>query len=328
MTNNNNKMGFIVLKAQTGVCAEPNLHGLILFCNVMTDDVDAMRGKLARIPDIIAELDDRFSESMLNGFVAIGADYWDEVYPEKKPVNLRGFPDLSQADRATPCQPYDLLLQVRSDRFDANYLAGRTLLEWLGYDVEVVEQLRTFRYLDGRDLTGFIDAPDNPRGLRKHEAALIDANQDAEFCGGSYLFLQKFRHDLRRWDYLGSARQQQIMGRHKVSGERLSEAEIEGVTHAIKTRLMDQHEQPIPLLRQNMPWGDLREQGLLGLYFSHQPKAIVDWLKQRYYEDEQGAYDPLLDYTQAVISASFFVPSPDFLKRYRYAVQEELPEIN
>jgi len=289
----------------------------------MTDDVDAVRGKLARIPDIISELDDRFSESMLNGFVAVGADYWEVVYPEQKPVYLRRFPELSQGDREAPRQPYDLLLQIRSDRFDANYLAGRTLLEWLGYDVEVVEQLRTFRYLDGRDLTGFIDAPDNPRGLRKRAVALLDPDMDAEFAGGSYLFLQKFRHDLRRWDHLGPERQQQIMGRVKVSGERLAEAEIEGVTHAAKTRLLGTDEQPVALLRQNMPWGDLREQGLLGMYFSNQPKTVIDWLKVRYYEDEQGHYDPLLDYTQAVTNASFFVPSPDFLKRYRYAIQTE-----
>lgn len=318
------KTGLTLLKAQSGVCAEPNLHGLTLFCNVMTDDVDAVRGKLARIPDIIKELDDRFSESMLNGFIAIGADYWDVVYPEKKPLHLRRFPDLAQGDRDAPRQPFDLLLQVRSDRFDANYLAGRTLLEWLGYDVEVVEQLRTFRYLDGRDLTGFIDAPDNPRGLRKRSVALLDEPMDSEFAGGSYLFLQKFRHDLRHWDHLGSDKQQQLMGRDKVSGERMSEAEIEGVTHAIKTRLVGADEQPIALLRQNMPWGDLREQGLLGLYFSNQPKAVTEWLKSRYFEDEQGHYDPLLDFTQAVTNASFFVPSTDFLKRYRYAVQRDL----
>lgn len=312
------------MKAQSGVCAEPNLHGLTLFCNVMTDDVDSVRRKLARVPAIIAELDDRFSESMLNGFVAIGADYWDVVYPERKPIYLHRFPELQQADREAPRQPVDLLLQIRSDRFDANYLAGRAVLGWLGYDIEVVEQLRTFRYLDGRDLSGFIDAPDNPRGLRKRNVALLDAAAEPEFADGSYLLLQKFRHDLRHWDELGSARQEQLMGRDKVTGERLPEADIEGVTHASKTRLVDDQEQPIPLFRQNMPWGDLREQGLLALYFTQHPKAVTQWLKQRYYEDEQGHYDPLLDYTQAVNNASFFVPSVAFLNRHSCPLQGDL----
>lgn len=301
-------------KAQSGIYAEPNLHGLTLFCHVMSDDVDSLRRKLARFPAIIKDLDARFSEAMLTGFVAVGSEYWDILYPHKRPLQLQTFPELSDGDRAAPRHPYDLIIQVRCDRFDANYLAGRTLIEWFGYDIEVVEQIRSFRYLDGRDLTGFIDAPDNPRGMRKRTVALLNADHDSDFVDGSYLFVQKFRHDLRRWDYLGPEKQAQIMGRDKVSGERLSEATIDGVTHAVKSRLVDDNEQPLPMLRQNMPWGDLREQGLLALYFSHTPKAVIHWLKNRYYADEQGAYDPLLDYSQAVSNSSFFVPSERFME--------------
>ncbi|RUO80044.1 peroxidase [Idiomarina tyrosinivorans] len=303
-------------KAQTGVCAEPNLHGLTLLCNVMTDDVDGLRRKLGRMPIILDELDERFSEAMLNGFVAIGSDYWDIVYPEQRPLYLQAFPELRDDDREAPRQPFDILLHIRSDRFDANFLAARALIEWFGHDIEIVEQIRTFRYLDGRDLLGFIDAPDNPRGLRKREVALVNASEEPAFAAGSYLLLQKFRHDLRRWEHIGPQRQEQLMGREKVSGERLSEAEIESVTHASKTRLLDQNEQPIPLLRQNMPWGDLREQGLLAMYCSNQPKKVVEWLKRRYYADSQGDYDPLLDFTQAVTNASFFIPSPTFLLKH------------
>jgi len=302
-------------RAQSGICAEPNLHGVTLLLNVMTDDVLAIRRKLARIPAIIQELDDRFSEAMLNGLVAIGNDYWDVVYPEQRPVHLQAFPDVGEGDRQAPREPVDILLQIRSDRFDANFLAARTLIEWLGHDVEVTDQIRTFRFLDGRDLTGFIDAPDNPRGMRKRQAALVEAEDDAAFTGGSYLFMQRFRHDLRRWEQLGSAAQEELIGRRKVTGERISEASLTHVTHAGKSRLLDNQEQPLPLLRQNMPWGDLREQGLLAMYFAAQPAAVVQWLKQRYQADERGDYDPMLDYTQAISNAAYFAPSINFLER-------------
>ena len=124
---------------------------------------------------------------------------------------------------------------------------------------------------------------------------------------------------LRRWDYLGPEKQEQIMGREKVSGERLPEAMIGGVTHAAKAKLMDKNEQPIPLLRQNMPWGDLREQGLLDVLFSR-AKSVVEWLKTRYYADEQGQYDPILDYSQAVLNSSFLCRQRDF-----YLENSELP---
>ena len=303
-----------MLKAQSGICDEPNLHGLTLFCHVMTDDVDVMRRKIARIPSIIDELSDRFSEAMLNGFIAVGSEYWDILYPEQRPEGFNGFPELRAGHRNAPEQVYDLLINIRSDRYDANYLAARTLNEWLGYDIEIAENVHSFRYLDGRDLMGFVDAPDNPRGARRRSVALIEKQQSSQFEQGSYLFVQKFKHDLKRWDYLGAQRQEQIIGRDKLTAEKLPEADIIGVTHASKARLLDRNEQPIPLLRQNMAWGDTREQGMLAMYFSCQPKAVVNWLKQRYLDDELNQYDPLLDYTQAIINSSFFVPSRSFLK--------------
>ncbi|MEC8926226.1 MAG: Dyp-type peroxidase [Pseudomonadota bacterium] len=302
-----------MFKAQSGICDEPNLHGLTLFCHVMTDDVDVMRRKIARIPSIIDELSDRFSEAMLNGFVAIGSEYWDILYPEHRPEGFGSFPELREGHRDAPEQVFDLLINLRSDRYDANYLAARTLNEWLGYDIEIAEHVHSFRYLDGRDLMGFVDAPDNPRGLRRRNVALIDKQQSDLFEHSSYLFVQKFKHDLKRWDYLGIERQEQVLGRDKVTSEKLPEADIIGVTHASKTRLLDKNEQPIPLLRQNMAWGDTREQGMLAMYFTCQPKAVVNWLKQRYQEDDSNQYDPLLDYTQATINSAFFVPSRAFL---------------
>ncbi|OZB06994.1 MAG: peroxidase [Idiomarina sp. 34-48-12] len=298
--------------AQTGIYAEPNLHGITLLLNVMTDDADYMRRKLARVPQLLDDLDLRFSESMLNGFIAVGSDYWDVLYPDVRPLQLASFPDLSDGDRHTPREAADLLLCIRSDRFDVNFQAARTLMEWLGHDVELVEQSNTFRFMDGRDLLGFIDAPDNPRGMRRREVAVV--SDDAIFKGGSYVFTQKFRYDLRRWEQLSTEIQEHVMGRKKVTGERISEAVLSMVTHTQKARLLDANEQPLELLRQNMPWGDLREQGQLAMYFSGKPQHVVQWLKNRYIADEQGEYDPLLDYIEATANAAYFAPSIEFLK--------------
>lgn len=299
-------------QTQTGIYAEPNLHGVTLLLNVMTDDVDHMRRKLSRVPQLLDDLDARFSESMLNGFIAVGSDYWDLLYPTARPLQLSGFPDFSEDDRQTPLESADLMLSVRSDRFDVNFQAARTLLEWLGHDVELIEQINSFRYMDGRDLLGFIDAPDNPRGLRRREVALV--KDDPVFAQGSYLFTQKFRYDLRRWEQLSVEMQEHVMGRKKVSGERIPEAVLSMVTHTQKARLLDAKEQPLELLRQNMPWGNLREQGLLAMYFTGKPQHVQQWLRTRYIADEQGDYDPLLDYIEAVSNAAYFVPSIEFLK--------------
>ncbi|CUA86704.1 Dyp-type peroxidase [Pseudidiomarina woesei] len=302
----------MMTQAQTGIYAEPNLHGVTLLLNVMTDDVDHVRRKLSRIPQLLDDLDQRFSESMLNGFIAVGSDYWDILYPEKRPLQLSGFPELDNGDRQAPREPADLLLSIRSDRFDVNFQAARTLMEWLGHDVELIDQINTFRYMDGRDLMGFIDSPDNPRGMRRREVTLVQ--DDPAFVDGSYVFIQKFRYDLRRWEQLSSDIQEHVMGRKKVTGERIPESVLNMVTHAQKSQLIDAKEQPFELLRQNMPWGNLRDQGLLALYCTGKPQHVVQWLKNRYIADDQGDYDPLLDYIEAVSNAAYFAPSIEFLK--------------
>ncbi len=304
-------------RSQGGIYAEPNLHGITLLLNVMTDDTAVIRRKLARLPSILSGLDERFSEANLNGYVAIGADYWDVLYSHRRPLQLSSFPDLRDGDRQAQRQPVDLLVSVRADRFDVCFQAARTMQEWLGHDVELLEQMTNFRFMDGRDLLGFIDAPDNPRGMQRRQVALVKTDDDPYFAGGSYLYVQKFRHDLRRWEHLSTEIQEHVMGRKKLTGERISEALLSMVTHTQKARLVRDDEQPLQLLRQNMPWGDLREQGLLAMYLSAAPADIIYWLKQRYIADAQGDYDPLLDYTDAVSNAVYFVPTVDFLEANR-----------
>ena len=51
----------------------------------------------------------------------------------------------------------------------------------------VAEEIHGFRYRDSRDLTGFIDGTENPKGKARAAAALI-GEEDRPFAGGSYFF--------------------------------------------------------------------------------------------------------------------------------------------
>ncbi len=63
---------------------------------------------------------------------------------------------------------------------------------------QLAEISSRFRYLDTRDLTGFIDGTENPKGKARAEVALI-GSEDAPFAGGSYVFTQRYIHDLTKW---------------------------------------------------------------------------------------------------------------------------------
>jgi putative iron-dependent peroxidase len=68
----------------------------------------------------------------------------------------------------------------------------------LGDAVEVMEEVHGFPYLDSRDLTGFIDGTENPKGKKRGTVALIGP-EDKTFAGESYVFTQRYVHDLARW---------------------------------------------------------------------------------------------------------------------------------
>ena len=57
---------------QKGICAEPNLHAQYLLLNVIDDDCEAVRAKLARVLDIFEHFESEHYEAMVTGVVAIG----------------------------------------------------------------------------------------------------------------------------------------------------------------------------------------------------------------------------------------------------------------
>ena len=80
-----------------------------------------------------------------------------------------------------------------------------------------------FRYFDDRDLLGFVDGTENPRGAAVIDAALIGA-EDPGFAGGSYVITQKYLHDLNAWNALPTEAQERVIGRFKLSDIELDDA--------------------------------------------------------------------------------------------------------
>ncbi len=301
-------------REQVGVCAEPNLHGLLLLMNALDGHESAVRRVLGDIPGLIHKLAEQFSEANLNAVVAIGPGYWHSLYPHVRPAEFEPFSPLSVDDLAMPAIPYDVLLKIRADRYDVLHLAIQQCYQLLMPHLELVEQTHCFRFMDGRDLTGFIDQPLPPRGRKKRELALINETQQPELAQGSYLFYQRYRLDLNRWQQLTQSQQEAIIGQRKLDGQQLPTAQLHEHSHAVKAAVVDAFGQYYPLVFQNMPYGQLKSQGLVILACSADPSAYLAWLSRRLGDSAGQNYDLLLDYVQADSGAAFFAPSVSFLE--------------
>lgn len=297
---------------QKGVCAEPNLHAQYLLLNVIDDDSEAVRAKLARVLDIFDQAENEHYEAMLTGMIAVGANYWPELYPGLIPTELTPFPDMQSDDRSAPVMPCDLFIQIRADRLDTCHAVGIEVMELLRLHVELVEQVRGFRYLDGRDLNGFLYAYDNPRGMKRRDVAIV-GDDDADFSGGSYVHVQRYRHDLRRWRSLSDRQQEQIMGRtreHNLPSQEVSES-----SHSVRASATDPQSEKPGLIKQGMPYGDMGSQGLFFVSCAASARPFKDMLHSQIYGNGEGDYDRWLDYTSAETGAAFFAPSVTFIRQ-------------
>jgi|TARA_B110000116_G_C16755061_1_gene545364 putative iron-dependent peroxidase len=300
-------------REQFGICAEANLHGNYLLFNALDDKNAFIRAAISRLPKLFDNYAEQYSEANLIGVVAIGEAYWDEFYPQARPALLSPFPAMHSDDRVAPTNSYDIYIEIRSDRADVNHIVSTKVCQLLGNSVELIEQVQAFRFLDGRDLTGFVDGTENPQGLHRREVALVKDQDDINFAAGSYLHTQRYQHNLTLWGSLAEHEQEDVYGRTKRDNIEYDSADKPLTAHTKRTNLKDEQGKSIEIVRQSMPYGDMKRKGLFFVSYCQSPKPFEIILKSMIHGDCHGNSDHLLKYTQAETGSSFFAPSLTFL---------------
>jgi putative iron-dependent peroxidase len=187
-------------------------------------------------------------------------------------------------------------------------------MERIGTSVASVDETHGFRYFDDRDLLGFVDGTENPRGTAALDAALV-GSEDAAFTGGSYVIVQKYLHDMSKWNALSTEEQERIIGRKKLSDIELSDTVKPSSAHNALTTIVEDGEE-VKILRDNMPFGQ-PGQGEFGTYFigySRSPRTTEQMLENMFVGKPPGNYDRLLDFSRAITGALFFAPAANFLE--------------
>jgi porphyrinogen peroxidase len=243
--------------------------------------------------------------------LGIGSELWDRLSPATRPAGLRPFRAVTANGRVAPATGGDLFLQITSSRHDLNLDLAMGLVRRLQPLATVVDEIHGFRYLDSRDLIGFIDGTENPKGKARAAAALI-GQEDRLFAGGSYVAVQRYIHDLERWRKLDDREQEQIIGRTKRGSVELPKAKKPRTAH-ISRVVIERDGAELQILRQSYPWGTVRE---AGLYFAAYTKSldVFDVMLARMMGTTgDGLHDRLMEFSRAVTGATFFVPSIETL---------------
>jgi porphyrinogen peroxidase len=301
------------------VCIRPN-----------EDAFARLRAFCAGLSGLIRAVEFRDIEAGLTCVAAFGADAWNDLFGAPRPAELHPFQAIHSGSRQAVSTPGDILFHIRAKRMDLCFELATHIMESIGDVVSVADEVHGFRYFDDRDVLGFVDGTENPRGDVAREAAIV-GDEDPAFAGGSYVIVQKYLHDLKAWNALPVEMQERIIGRRKLSDVELSDTDKPAYAHNALTNIEENGRQ-LQILRDNMPFGRPGH-GEFGTYFigySRTPRITEIMLENMFVGQPPGNYDRLLDFSRPVTGNLFFVPSATFLDNVSAGVADavESPTAN
>ena len=287
---------------------------LVVTINPGSDNRAAVRSFCADLPGLIRAVEFRDLEARLSCVMGIGSDAWDKLFGDPRPAELHPFREIRAGPRHAVSTPGDLLFHIRAKRMDLCFEMATQIMARLGDAVSTVDEVHGFRYFDDRDLLGFVDGTENPRGEAVIDAAII-GEEDAVFVGGSYVIVQKYLHDLDGWNALSTEAQERIIGRTKLSDVELDDSIKPTSAHNALTTITENGKE-FQIVRDNMPFGRAGS-GEFGTYFigyCRTPRVTEQMIENMFVGRPPGNYDRLLDFSRAVTGTLFFVPSATFLE--------------
>ena len=168
------------------------------------------------------------------------------------------------------------------------------------FELEDVQD--TFMYAGGRDLTGYEDGTENPKGEAALAAAFV-SNGDG-MRGSSFVAVQRWVHDLRRFRGLTSDERDAVMGRQLKTNEEIADAPPSA---HVKRAAQESYDPPAFMLRRSMPWATALDRGLefiaYGESLDRYEKVLMRMLGL-----EDGIVDGLFTFSRPITGSYYWCP--------------------
>lgn len=267
--------------------------------------VDAIKG----FDELLKKTSDN-NKTKIVGTVSLGKKAWTTLAGNNKELldaagELIDFPGYGKA----PATQTDLYLHIHSKKDFATFEAAKLAIESFNKDnsiMSLVDEKNGFVYKDSRDLTGFIDGTENPHGPQPR----ISAGLTPE--GSSYVMVQRFIHNLPKWEKVPVSEQEQVIGRTKPDS-----VQLHPVPHNSHVGRADVKEngKGLKIVRQSLPYGTPgSDMGLWFTAYAGKLHNIIE-IERSMYGERDGVTDRILEFITPVTGAFYFVPSLELIKK-------------
>jgi putative iron-dependent peroxidase len=195
-----------------------------------------------------------------------------------------------------------LWLLLRGEDRSAVFDRAQAALAALETAFALDDAIDTFLYAGGRDLTGYEDGTENPKGDDSVDAALVGEGRG--LAGSSFVAVQRWVHDLRRFEGRTPAERDAIIGRERESNEEIEDAPPSA---HVKRTAQEEFDPPAFMVRRSMPFSTGFVQGLEFIAYV----AALDTFERqlcRMLGLEDGTVDALFTFSRPVTGGYYWCP--------------------
>jgi putative iron-dependent peroxidase len=223
--------------------------------------------------------------------------------------DLHEFPqDFSGHGVEVPATPGTLWCWIRGEDLGALLHLTRKVQKALQPAFAMQHVVDAFRHAwsdtgFGKDLTGFEDGTENPKGDAALAAALAHG-RGAGIDGSSYVAVQQWVHDLDAFEALGDRERDFHIGRRLTDNEELEDAPE---TSHVKRTAQESFDPEAFVLRRSMPWMLSMQAGLMFVAFGQSHRAFEQQMRRMAGQDD-GIVDAMFRISKPVTGAYFWCP--------------------
>lgn len=301
------------MTAQSVILPLPSDHARFIVLRLKDLTISELKQQIAALLSTRDRLITQHPNDQIKTAIAFGPELWSQLYTETP----TGFKQLNPEQGAfnMPVEPADIFIHIASARADICFAMSQAFFAGIQTKVEVLDERPCFRFFDGRDMTGFIDGTENPQFPDdRAETALLPEDAEA-FADGSFIFAQRYIHDLAKWQQLKVDAQEQVFGRTKLESIELDDDVKPSNAHVARTVVEDEDGEEMEILRHSLPYGDGKgEQGLFFVAYTNNLSIIDAMLQRMFGTSGDGIHDRLLHFTTAIDGAYYFAPSDELLE--------------
>ncbi len=207
-----------------------------------------------------------------------------------------------------PSTPTDVWVWLRGDDTGDLFHRSRFLVERLAPWARLESAMDAFVHRGGRDLTGYEDGTENPKGDNIPETALVSPEMAESMprglVGSSFAVVQQWQHGFALWSQMSSKEKDLAIGRRISDNAELGDAPPSA---HIKRTAQERFWPPAFILRRSMPWVEGEQGGLMFVAFSHSFNAFEAQLRRMVGLDD-GVTDALFQFARPLTGAYFWCP--------------------